>query len=1049
MSQWSIPIVSREKYGKIFKLNDKNKSGFLSGSQARAILIQSGLTNDILSRIWNLSDVDDDGFLSNDEFILAMHLIDQVKNGNMLPLKLTPDLMPPSKYTIASISTPTAAVVSETFVTDQMFSTDSINQIVHSKSNNSNDSTTNNLIEDESGASKSRLRSKRHANISKDEREARCKEGRLTRYAVRPGYCQSTDRINLLANHFRLSIPDVVVYMYDLAISPVRKNRESSLYEEIKLDPRLKSKFIAEFGRQIYCTLFKDHKNLFRSGGKTVGCVYDGARTIYACKKLEKIDELTKNKEECKIIIETDGPAFEVKPKFTTKVDLKKINDFARGGKLEETPWDALKAIEIIISYALSLYMIQVNQCFFPRTDTSLAIAKQIGVNKFLATGHSQSCKITEIGATLNVDRVPGIFHVSGPLLSILEKVVGKGIYTQASKFIGNNVLDNAFQHLVGLKAFTNHGFKRSFKLKEFSLISACDQYFTMTNDDGNEVNISVSEYFRTKYNMELKYPNTFCIKSGSTARPVYYPLEVVEISPNQPAKKITVQERCNLIKETSRQKPDDRVKNINKSVRNIQCKENNETYKVFKQFDLDLSKEPVEIEGYLLSHPLMKYGRKDSLQLKFGRWEMKDKMVLEAAPGLHRYDNKYSVKWMVVNLARSFERKASLIEEFIHRLMDRARQMDLHLSRPITPSGSRVEYLDAVNHPYFSNSLQFVLGSVLNSHQVDFIIFIFQDKNDVMYRDIKYFCDIEKGINNQCVSSKSIANMHQQSHSNLMTNLLLQINCKLGGINGLPKKISKLEKILDKHTLVMGADVSHPTSADLLTHSIASITASMDSDHYFYECAIRVSKKYCEIIESMKEMALGLLKSYYDKNKRFPKRIFFFRDGVSESMFDTTLSIEVEGIREACCQVSRSCTPKITVIVAQKRHNTRLFTDETVKKNVPSGTLVDSRITHPRDFDYFLCSHNSYIGTSRPAHYTVILDENNLDADTIYNLTFHLCHTYAPATRSISIPAPIQYAHLSAKRTRHHLLCQRGSLTQLESKSFSHERIKSKMYFI
>ena len=221
-----------------------------------------------------------------------------------------------------------------------------------------------------------------------------------------------------------------------------------------------------------------------------------------------------------------------------------------------------------------------------------------------------------------------------------------------------------------------------------------------------------------------------------------------------------------------------------------------------------------------------------------------------------------------------------------------------------------------------------------------------------------------------------------------------------------------------------------------------------MDSNHYFYECSIRVSKKFCEVIESMKEMTYSLLASYIhrDENSRFPKRIFFFRDGVSEGMFDTTLAVEVKGIRDACYQISPSFKPKITVIVAQKRHSTRLFTDESTKRNVPSGTLVDSRITHPCDFDYYLCSHNSYIGTSRPTHYTVILDENNLDADILYNLTFHLCHTYAPATRSISIPAPIQYAHLSAKRTRHHLLSQRDREHWTPK---IHENIKSNMYFI
>ena len=44
--------------------------------QARNLLLQSGLPQNILAQIWGLSDVDSDGRLSAEEFILAGHLCD-------------------------------------------------------------------------------------------------------------------------------------------------------------------------------------------------------------------------------------------------------------------------------------------------------------------------------------------------------------------------------------------------------------------------------------------------------------------------------------------------------------------------------------------------------------------------------------------------------------------------------------------------------------------------------------------------------------------------------------------------------------------------------------------------------------------------------------------------------------------------------------------------------------------------------------------------------------------------------------------------------------
>lgn len=58
--------------------------------------MESKLHQTILAKIWNLSDVDADGRLTCEEFVLAMHLIDKAKNDEPLPTKLPPDYIPPS-----------------------------------------------------------------------------------------------------------------------------------------------------------------------------------------------------------------------------------------------------------------------------------------------------------------------------------------------------------------------------------------------------------------------------------------------------------------------------------------------------------------------------------------------------------------------------------------------------------------------------------------------------------------------------------------------------------------------------------------------------------------------------------------------------------------------------------------------------------------------------------------------------------------------------------------------------------------------------------------
>ncbi|XP_061463514.1 intersectin-2 isoform X3 [Rhineura floridana] len=95
-SDWAVPQASRLKYRQKFNSLDKGMSGYLSGFQAKNVLLQSNLSQTQLATIWSLADVDGNGQLKAEEFILAMHLTDMAKAGQPLPLTLPPEFVPPS-----------------------------------------------------------------------------------------------------------------------------------------------------------------------------------------------------------------------------------------------------------------------------------------------------------------------------------------------------------------------------------------------------------------------------------------------------------------------------------------------------------------------------------------------------------------------------------------------------------------------------------------------------------------------------------------------------------------------------------------------------------------------------------------------------------------------------------------------------------------------------------------------------------------------------------------------------------------------------------------
>jgi len=248
---------------------------------------------------------------------------------------------------------------------------------------------------------------------------------------------------------------------------------------------------------------------------------------------------------------------------------------------------------------------------------------------------------------------------------------------------------------------------------------------------------------------------------------------------------------------------------------------------------------------------------------------------------------------------------------------------------------------------------------------------------------------------------------------------------------------------VSDRPTIIFGADVTHPHPGEDSSPSIAAVVASQDWPEITkYAGLVCAQAHRQELIQDLFKtwqdpvrgtvtggMIKELLISFRRATGQKPQRIIFYRDGVSEGQFYQVLLYELDAIRKACASLEPNYQPPVTFVVVQKRHHTRLFANNHADRhsvdrsgNILPGTVVDSKICHPTEFDFYLCSHAGIQGTSRPAHYHVLWDENKFTADALQSLTNNLCYTYARCTRSVSIVPPAYYAHLAAFRARFHM---------------------------
>lgn len=83
------------KYGRFFcqAVGRGDRDARMSSEIARDVLGRSGLSSDVLARVWDLADVHRDGIFPFPFFVVAMHLIKGVRGGQAVPPALPPQLV--------------------------------------------------------------------------------------------------------------------------------------------------------------------------------------------------------------------------------------------------------------------------------------------------------------------------------------------------------------------------------------------------------------------------------------------------------------------------------------------------------------------------------------------------------------------------------------------------------------------------------------------------------------------------------------------------------------------------------------------------------------------------------------------------------------------------------------------------------------------------------------------------------------------------------------------------------------------------------------------
>ncbi|CAL5184828.1 unnamed protein product [Lathyrus oleraceus] len=810
-------------------------------------------------------------------------------------------------------------------------------------------------------------------------------------FPCRPGYGQLGTKCLIKANHFlvQVSVSDLSHY-------------------NVKITPEVSS---SRTRRAVISELVRLHKNTDLANRLPV---YDGGINLYTAGLLPFV-----YKEFNVTLIEDDYVTrereFKVAVKFATSVSMHQLRELL-SGKQVETPQEVLSVFDIVLKEVAAQSYIPIGRFLY---SPDVRKPQKLGGGIESWRGFYQSIRPTQMGLSLNIDMSSMAFIEPVPVIDFVAQILGKDVHSKPLSDADRVKIKKA---LRGVKVDITHrgNFRRKYRISGLTSQPTRELIFPLDEQMNMK---SVVDYFQEMYGYTIKYPHLPCLQVGSSSKANYMPMEVCKIVRGQRYTKGLNEKQITSLLKFSCQRPREQEMDILQTIE----QNNYENNPFAKEFGISIDNTLASVEARVLPPPWLKYndtGREKEHLPQVGQWNMMNKKVINGSTV--RY-------WACINFSRSVQE--SIARGFCQQLVQKCRILGMEFSQePVIPVYS-------ARPDQVKKALKYVHTAALDKldgKELELLIAILPDINGSLYGDLKRICETDLGLISQCCLAKYVFKTHRQ----YLANVALKLNVKMGGRNTvlLDALSWRIPLVSDIPTIIFGADVTHAESGDNNCPSIAAVVASQDWPEISKYAGLVCAQPHREelikdLYKCWKDPQRGviyggmireLLLSFKKATGQKPLRIIFYRDGVSEGQFYQVLLYELDAIRKACASLESSYQPPVTFVVVQKRHHTRLFPNNhddrnstDTSGNILPGTVVDSKICHPTEFDFYLCSHAGIQGTSRPAHYHVLWDENNFSADEIQSLTNNLCYTYARCTRSVSVVPPAYYAHLAAYRAR------------------------------
>ncbi|CAO2655718.1 Nn.00g045210.m01.CDS01 [Neocucurbitaria sp. VM-36] len=850
---------------------------------------------------------------------------------------------------------------------------------------------------------------------------------------ARPGYGTAGKAIVLYTNYFELKgiKPDTTIYRYSVAFAPnndLPKAKKRRLVELLLKTAPFEGLPIASDWSQILVTPKEVPLEAKRAEYKLEWFPADGEPLpAQSTDESDRVKE-ARRKNTHRALVE-----------FIGTVSIKDmLKDLAQPTSTYPLKLETIQALNIIMGHG-------------PSSNPRIATA---GGNKFYPFGAHPQLQVADLGSGLqalrgyfssvrtsvnrilvNVNVATGAFYKSGPLLDVMKEWTGgpppanDQQQRRLAAFVRKLKIETNYIPESGKTGKTK---RRVHVISDLSPFGRHSQNITFQETDaqGKVTTVSVEQYFLRKYNIKLAAAQAPLVNYGTTRDPKWIPAELCKVLPGQVARRLLLGPQTSEMIRFAARRPHQNAESImgdGLKVTKIEPVANGLNTSLVP-FGIKVNPSLLTVPGRILAAPVLQYRGQTTCNPNNGAWNLDTRQLGQRPFRLARRLGSWNT--LVINSGNRDTIPGGL-QDALHHLGLFRQTMTTYGLEPDAvqaPAVININFGDLQNKNLAK--IQSEISTALRTKfkaKPNFLFVLLPSDNAVLYDCIKFVCDCQLGVPNICsIGSKFSKEKGQMQY---FANVVMKFNQKLGGVN----HTVELKRMapLDEKTILFGIDVTHPSPGSAETApSIAGVVASVDSLFSQYPASMRTQKGRQEMVAELEEMIIERLKLWSKRNRgTLPNKVIVYRDGVSEGQYRIVLAEEYPAFKKAFDKLygAESKHPKISIVMVGKRHHTRFYPtkeEDTDGKtgNPKPGTIVDRGVTGEKIFDFFLLAHQGLQGTSKPAHYVVLKDDNKFGADQLQSLTHSLCYTFARATRSVSICPPAYYADLLCERGRSYL---------------------------